>query len=102
MIEDHALSPRYDETADGDLPPAPEEQGAAVVLHERDRLEAVAPHLSLLRSSLACDAGRGHREGWDGRAAHGHVPARRREPSPASAAGRLTLPQWVSRTTGIR
>lgn len=64
-----------------------------------DGIEAVAPHLTLLRDSLARDTRRdqhGHRAG---RAERGHVPPRRRAPAPL--AGGLTLPQWVSKTKHV-
>ncbi|MGW3356797.1 hypothetical protein ACWDFL_15430 [Streptomyces bungoensis] len=55
-----------------------------------DGLEAVAPHLTLLRDSLARDTAHDQR---------GHVPPRRRTPAPSAA--RLTLPQWVSKTKHV-
>ncbi|MGW4568480.1 hypothetical protein ACWEN3_41080 [Streptomyces sp. NPDC004561] len=64
-----------------------------------DCLAAVAPHLTLLRDSLACGTHRDPHGYLDGRSERSHVPPRRRKPAPM--AGRLTLPQWVSRTKNI-
>ncbi|MER6035985.1 hypothetical protein ABT133_19020 [Streptomyces sp. NPDC001835] len=64
-----------------------------------DCLEAVAPHLSLLRHSLAGGTRRDRYGRAGGRSERGHVQLPRRRPAPA--AGRLTLPQWVSRTKNV-
>ncbi|MEV7687734.1 hypothetical protein ACFW1F_13565 [Streptomyces bungoensis] len=64
-----------------------------------DGLEAVAPHLTLLRDSLARDTAHDQHGHHDGRSQRGHVPPRRRTPAPSAA--RLTLPQWVSKTKHV-
>ncbi|MEV7242930.1 hypothetical protein AB0N92_17000 [Streptomyces sp. NPDC093248] len=66
---------------------------------ENDCLAAVAPHLSLLRHSLAGGSRHDRHRYLDDRAGRGHLPHSRRRPAPA--AGRLTLPQWVSRTKNV-
>ncbi|MEU2057740.1 hypothetical protein [Streptomyces bungoensis] len=64
-----------------------------------DGIEAVAPHLTLLRDSLARDTHRDQHGHHDGRSGRSHVPPRRRNPAPL--AGGLTLPQWVSKTKHV-
>ncbi|MEU1466269.1 hypothetical protein ABZ467_37810 [Streptomyces sp. NPDC005727] len=66
---------------------------------ENDCLAAVAPQLSLLRHSLTSGNHRDEHGYADGRSGHGHLRLARRKPAPT--VGRLTLPQWVSRTKHV-
>lgn len=85
MIETPSRTSDYDRTT--------------AVSQANDCLAAVAPHLTLLRDFLACDSYRDQHGYRDGRSERSHVPSRRRKPAPS--AGRLTLPQWVSKTKNI-
>ncbi|MFK0110854.1 hypothetical protein [Streptomyces sp. NPDC091217] len=102
MIETQSPTTNYDRTAVDDLSFTADKQGAVPAPYGHDCLAAVPPHLSLLRDSLACGTRRRRHAHPDGRAEHSHVPPRRRRPTRTTLAGRLTLAQWISRTSNIR
>ncbi|MET8945729.1 hypothetical protein ABZX30_19605 [Streptomyces sp. NPDC004542] len=101
MTEAHGSAETYDMTAVDDLSFTAARKGTAA-LNGQDRCAAVAPHLSLLRDSLARDAGRDQYGYRYAGAPRGSVPARRGRPARTAATGGLTLAQWMSRTTSVR
>ncbi|MFF4120591.1 hypothetical protein [Streptomyces sp. NPDC001714] len=101
MTEAHSPAKRYDRTALDEMPSIAEREKTAAP-DKTDRFTAVAPHLSLLRDSLARDADRDRRRYRYGKTVHGHVAPRRRRPGRTAVAGGLTLAQWISRTATVR